>query len=221
MHLTEIDVSRMKTRLLSYVLAFTAAVTSITAQADENAVEAFHRILSQHQTLSADFVQVVVDPNGKPLQQTTGSIDLKKPDLFRWVTDKPYSQELVSDGTYVWLYDKDLEQVTRQPLDKRATATPALLLSNDVKAIEKSFDVQGRTDGNGLWFFQLKPKDKDSLFTELRMSFDNSHLKEMSFSDSLAQQTRITFRNMEEDTILPANLFQFTPPKGVDLIEQN
>ncbi|MFP8965099.1 outer membrane lipoprotein chaperone LolA [Pokkaliibacter sp. CJK22405] len=211
----------MKKRLLTLGTALLLGFTSLVANAEESAVEAFHRILSQHNTWTADFQQVVVDANGRPLQQTTGSIDLQKPDLFRWETDEPYAQLLVSDGKFVWLYDKDLEQVTKQPLDRRATATPALLLSNDVKAIEKSFDVQGRTDGNGLWFFQLKPKDKESLFTELRMSFKDSSLQEMSFSDSLSQQTRITFRNMEEDVMLPSNLFKFTPPEGVDLIEQN
>ncbi len=194
---------------------------SLSAQAAESPVEAFHRLLSMHQTLSADFVQVVVDANGRPLQQTTGKIDLKKPDLFRWETDEPFAQLLVSDGKHLWLYDKDLDQVTRQPLDRRATATPVLLLSNDVQAIEKSFDVQGRTDGSGLWFFLLKPKDKESLFTELRISFKDGHLMEMMFADTLAQQTRITFRNLEEDVLQPADLFTFTVPKGADLIEQN
>ncbi|WP_305856158.1 outer membrane lipoprotein chaperone LolA [Balneatrix alpica] len=193
---------------------------TLLVQAAEQPVQAFQRILAQHKTLSAEFYQVVADANGRPLQQTTGRVDLQKPDRFRWETDEPFAQLLVSDGRYLWLFDKDLEQVTKQPLDKRATHTPALLLSNDVSSLEQSFDIQGHFDGQSLWMFLLRPKDNESLFQELRISFKDEKLLEMMFADTLGQQTRISFKRVEENAMLPSQLFEFVVPKGVDLIEQ-
>src|SRR5690606_41802687 len=37
-------------------------------------------------------------------------ISLKRPRKFRWHTDPPLEQLLISDGEKIWLYDPDLEQ---------------------------------------------------------------------------------------------------------------
>ncbi|HCP56394.1 MAG TPA: outer membrane lipoprotein carrier protein LolA, partial [Pseudomonas sp.] len=110
----------------------------------------------------------------------------------RWHTDAPQEQLLVSNGTKVWLYDPDLEQVTIQTLDQRLTHTPALLLSGDVSKISENFDITSKEAGNVV-DFTLKPKAKDSLFDNLRLSFRDKVLNDMQLVDSIGQRTNILF----------------------------
>ena len=47
------------------------------------------------------------------LEQSQGTVVLARPGKFRWDYLKPFEQQIVADGTKVWIYDKDLEQVAR------------------------------------------------------------------------------------------------------------
>jgi outer membrane lipoprotein-sorting protein len=50
------------------------------------------------------------------------------------------------------------------------------------------------------------------------MGFKDNALQQMILTDSFGNTTQITFSNMKKNPKLPANLFKFTPPKGVDVI---
>ena len=202
--------------LLLAVMAFAVA----PAQADDAvAVARLTALLSQAQTLTARFSQLTLDGSGTQLQETAGELSLKRPGLFRWHTDAPAEQMLVSNGQKVWLYDPDLNQVTIQVLDQRLTHTPALLLSGDVSKISENFTVTHK-EGGSVVDFILKPKAKDSLFDNLRLSFRNGVINDMQLVDSVGQRTNILFLGVKMNETLDASQFSFQVPAGADVIEQ-
>src|SRR3546814_12009268 len=99
-------------------------------------------------------------------------------------------QLLVSIGQKVWLYDPDLEQVTVQQLDQRLTHTPALLLSGDVSTISENFEVSHKEAGEVV-DFTLKPKAKDKLLDNLRLSFRSGVITDMQRTDSVVHRTNL------------------------------
>ena len=152
-------------------------------------------------------------------RETAGELALKRPGLFRWHTDEPMEQLLVSDGKQVWLYDPDLEQVTIQSLDQRLTHTPALLLSGDVSQIRENFEITFK-EGGSVVDFILKPKSKDTLFDSLRLSFRNGVLNDMQLIDSIGQRTNILFMNVKMNEPLDNKQFSFEIPEGADVIQE-
>ena len=117
----------------------------------------------------------------------------------------------------LWLYDPDLEQVTIQKLDQRLTHTPALLLSGDVSRISDNFEVSYQ-ETSGVADFILRPKAKDSLFDNLRLSFRNGVINDMQLIDSVGQRTNILFSGVRMNLPLEQKLFSFQPPPGTDVI---
>ena len=85
--------------------------------------------LTQTTTAKARFAQMVLDRNMKVLQQATGTMAFSRPGKFRWEYQKPYEQTIVGDGERLWIYDKDLNQVTVRKLDRALGASPAALLA--------------------------------------------------------------------------------------------
>lgn len=202
--------------LLLAVMAFAVA----PVQADEAAAVArLTALLSQAQTLTARFSQLTLDGSGTQLQETAGELSLKRPGLFSWHTDAPAEQMLVSNGQKVWLYDPDLNQVTIQVLDQRLTHTPALLLSGDVSKISENFSVTYK-EGGSVVDFILKPKAKDSLFDNLRLSFRSGVINDMQLVDSVGQRTNILFLGVKMNEPLDVSQFSFQVPAGADVIEQ-
>ncbi|CAE6919207.1 MAG: outer membrane lipoprotein chaperone LolA [Pseudomonadaceae bacterium] len=206
-------------RLIRTLLLSAVSLCSLSAMADDASVQRLTQLLNQAQTISARFSQLTLDGGGTQLQETAGELSLKRPGLFRWHTDAPQEQLLVSNGTKVWLYDPDLEQVTIQTLDQRLTHTPALLLSGDVSKISENFDITSKEAGNVV-DFTLKPKAKDSLFDNLRLSFRDKVLNDMQLVDSIGQRTNILFLGVKMNPPINDSEFNFEIPPGADVIQE-
>lgn len=207
-------------RLIRMLLLTVLSFTSVAAMADDEvAVQRLTELLNQAQTINARFSQLTLDDSGTQLQETAGQLALKRPGLFRWHTDAPMEQLLVSNGEKVWLYDPDLQQVTIQTLDQRLTHTPALLLSGDVSKIRENFEISHKEGGNVVDFI-LKPKSKDTLFDSLRLSFRNKVLNDMQLIDSIGQRTNILFLNVKMNEPQDDAQFTFEIPAGADVIQE-
>ncbi len=207
-------------RLIRMLLLTVLSFTSVAAMADDEvAVQRLTELLNQAQTINARFSQLTLDGSGTQLQETAGQLALKRPGLFRWHTDAPMEQLLVSNGEKVWLYDPDLQQVTIQTLDQRLTHTPALLLSGDVSKIRENFEISHKEGGNVVDFI-LKPKSNDTLFDSLRLSFRNKVLNDMQLIDSIGQRTNILFLNVKMNEPQDDAQFTFEIPAGADVIQE-
>lgn len=207
-------------RLTRMLLVALFAVFSVSLQAAEDvAVQRLTSLLNQAQTITGRFSQLTLDGSGTQLQETSGEMALKRPGQFRWHTDAPMEQLLLSNGENIWLYDPDLMQVTIQKMDQRLTHTPALLLSGDVSKIAESFDITLKEGGNVVDFI-LKPKAADSLFESLRLSFRGGVINDMQLIDSVGQRTNILFLGVQMNPSIAADQFTFEPPPGTDVIQE-
>jgi outer membrane lipoprotein carrier protein len=196
-------------------LAMTIAM-SFPALASEGA-ERLTRILDTLETYEATFEQQILDGGGERLQEASGRMWLSRPGQIRWEVDYPYQQVVISDGDEVILYDPDLEQATVQALDERVTHTPALLLSGSANELTESYEVSRSQQGNAE-SFRLVPKDNDTLFEELKMTFRGEQLAALEMLDSTGQRTAISFHDVRTNEPLDDSLFVFEIPEGTDVI---
>lgn len=211
----------ISTLLRSSITALCLVAMPLVASADDQAraAERLNELLSRAKTMTGGFSQMTLSANGANLQETTGTLALKRPGMFRWHTDPPLEQLLVSDGERIWLYDPDLEQVTIQKMDKRLSHTPALLLSGDVSQLQENFNIEW-SEGSSVVDFTLTPKEADSMFDNLRVSFSDGVINDMQMSDPVGQRTNILFRNVQLNQPLDDAQFIFDVPDGVDVISE-
>ncbi len=181
--------------------------------------EALDNFLDGLQTLSGQFEQNLYDENGYLLEKSRGSLSIKRPNKFRWIYQKPYYQLIVADGKKVWIYDKDLEQVTVKTLDNTLGKTPAFLLSRHRK-VEKDFVVnQLPSKQNGITRLELIPKKAtQTQFEKMRINLRDNTLVSFEFLDNLGQTTHIKFTKLRRNRRISNRAFRFTPPAGVDII---
>jgi outer membrane lipoprotein carrier protein len=182
-------------------------------------VDELKSLLQQTTTARAHFAQIVLDANMKMLQQATGTMQFSRPGKFRWEYDKPYEQVIVGDGTRVWLYDKDLNQVTVRRFDRAIGSSPAALLAGS-NEIEKDYALRGLPSRDGLDWLEAVPRTPDTAFERIKLGFGKTGLEAMELRDQFGQITVIRFSTIERNAKLAPELFRFTPPKGVDVISE-
>jgi outer membrane lipoprotein carrier protein len=181
-------------------------------------IEKLKAFAEQTQSARATFTQTVRDKDGATVQTATGKLVFARPGKFRWEYEKPYQQTIVGDGQKLWVYDKDLNQVTVKKLEGGLGSSPAALLagSND---IEQYYNVDAKGIKGGLDWLEAYPRDPDTMFEKVRMGFKGNSLDTMELYDHLGQVTVIRFGKIERNPKLAASLFSFTPPAGADVIE--
>jgi len=200
-------------RILSWVgLLLSLAGTAAAAGADT-----LKNYLRETNAASAQFTQVVYDRDMRKLQETSGTMYFSRPGRIRWSYEKPYEQLIVGDGEKLWVYDKDLNQVTVKAITQAIGGSPAALLagSND---IDKDFRLIAAGLEDGLEWIEAVPRSGESTFQKVRMGFGKSGLEAMDLTDGFGQLTLVRFSSIVRNPKLSPELFRFTPPKGADVI---
>lgn len=185
--------------------------------ATAGAVDSLRQFMNTTQTLRAEFSQLVVVKGGKKPQQSSGTLAIARPGKLRWEIVKPYPQLMLGDGQKFWIYDPELAQVTVKKMGDALGGTPAAILSggND---FERNFKLKEAGESEGLQWVEAIPKNSEAGFDKVRLGFTGSDLKAMELFDNFGQTTLLHFTKIERNPALPAGLFQFKPPKGVDVI---
>lgn len=200
------------------IITITAILIFTTSSLFANNTDDLVKKMQQIQSMSADFTQKLVDGQNNGQLNSVGTMELKKPKFFKWTTSKPNNQEIVSNGSKLWIYDGDLEQLIVKKVSNNISQFPYLiLLSKNTNNINKLFNVTKKNDNT----YILTPKD-DQMINNIKIKFaPNGQLKGLGISTSLHQYTQITFSNVKTNikTIKNSN-FNFKAPKGTDTIDE-
>ena len=196
-------------------------LTSMAGRAAEPAVDdgeaLVNAFVNDVVTFSADFEQSLIDPDGRMLEKTSGTLEIRRPGRFRWIYEEPYEQWLVADGANIWSYDVDLEQVTVKPQAEALANTPALLLGGSGEAMQQ-FEHGGSFVESGLTWVRLLPIDTESGFRRVELGFDDGRLSRMVFLDNLEQTTLVVLKDVAVNAPIDASRFRFAVPEDVDVV---
>ena len=199
-----------------------------TARADS--IQVLAAFLKNTQSAQARFVQTVTTPPrpGRVARQkvSTGHFAFIRPEHFRFDYEKPYAQSIVADGHTLWVYDKDIAQVTSKPLNQALLNTPASIIAwaQDVSALEKVFTLQAENAEGGVEWVKLIPLQKDGPMQSLRIGLRATQvgvsLASLVMEDAFNQDSVLVF---EDFVFNPKSLtlesFAFKPPVGVEVIK--
>ncbi len=203
----------------------------VASQAFASGTEQLKAFVAQVHSARGTFVQQEVRAPSKAQQgasgvlstgggkggTSSGTFTFARPGKFIWQYEKPYSQLLQADGDKLYVYDKDLNQVTVRTLGGALGASPAAILfgSND---LDKNFTLRDAGVKAGIDWLELTPKAKDTQFQSVGIGFKDGNLEAMELHDVFGNVTLLTFSNIQKNPPLPADAFKFTVPKGADVI---
>ncbi|MBY0474511.1 MAG: outer membrane lipoprotein chaperone LolA [Nitrosomonas sp.] len=192
----------------------------IPALAEATAINSLKTFIQETRTVRANFSQTLYDKNSRAIQESTGTMQFERPEKFRWAYEKPYEQLIVGNGTQVWFYDHDLNQVTVRQFNLAIGSSPAALLAGS-STIEDNFELVELGVQNEMEWLEAIPKNKESNFEFIQMGFSpDGTLKVMALRDNFGQTTLLSFSELDKNPTLPADLFTFIPPDNADVISE-
>lgn len=206
----------MKTfRRLAVVAALSLAPALTFAASAQEQLKAFVATVS---AATGSFSQYTVNTQGRTQPAQTGVFSFQRPGKFKWAVQKPYEQQVISDGKTVYQFDPDLAQVTERKVDAAIGTSPAAILFGS-GSLEQSFDVTALPSKDGVDWLRAKPRTADAGFSRVDIGMKDNLPVRVELLDSFGQTTRVDLSSIAANPSLPAKEFQFTAPKGVDVVK--
>jgi outer membrane lipoprotein carrier protein len=212
------------------------ALSGFALAESESGSEQLRQFVRNSKTAEGDFVQQQLrapkanepqDKGLKVIRQTQGHFVFQRPGRFVWDTQKPYEQKLITNGTQLVLWDKDLNQATFRPAGQALASTPAAILFGEA-SLDQHFELIDGEERLGMKWVALLPKNDPSAknkndlpYTKIAIGMSNGLPKALELVDGLGSVVLVTLDRIQLNVNLPANRFNFIPPTGAEVLRLN
>lgn len=206
-------------RWLAAIVFSSISTLALPLFAQATAIEQFKSFAAGSKSAKGEFVQQqvkLVDGKPKVTKTSTGNFVFARPGKFIWTYLKPYEQTLQTDGEQLYIYDKDLNQVTIKKIGNALSASPAAILFGGGE-IEKSFTLKEIGNKQGLDWLEAVPKEKDPNFEHIGIGMKDGVPVAMELRDGFGQVSLLTLKNIEKNPAIKTDQFKFIVPAGADV----
>ena len=206
--------------LLLALLPAVAANPTLDVHAIAQAVDNRYNHL---QTLQAEFTETY---RGAGIERTeSGSLWLKKPGKMRWEYRSPKEKLFLSDGKDAWFYlpgDRQVRRSSVKKLDDLRSPLGFLLgktrLEKELDGLSAAPDVTPTTAGNVV--LRGVPKAMADRVNEVVLEITpDYHIARIQFEEADESVTEYRFSEQKENAAIADQLFRFSPPAGVEVVD--
>jgi len=168
----------------------------------------------------ASFTQSFTPKGFKSAQVESGTVVFGTLPMMRWSYARPEEKLFVFDGNRSWFYVPGDKQVTVTNLDAGRRAELPFLVIGDPAAREKNFVVRESSRG-GAVVVTLQPRSAAAMIRSVSVTIaPATHLiQRVDYTDREGNQTSFALSGIRRRS-LTNDLFKFTPPAGVQVVEQ-
>ena len=170
---------------------------------------------------SASFIQTYEGGVLRRKASESGTVYVKKPGRMRWDYTSPEKKLFVSDGQTMFLYFPADKQVMKNPVPDQDQATSAVLFLMGKGDIVRDFNVKWAEGGTvNTYRLRLDPKTRQAEYDWLEVAADRHTLQIVGLTAADAQGGRssFSFSNFKENVGLADKMFQFSIPRGTEVI---
>ena len=208
------------------ILAATALPALVGAQPKDSpkaqdGIEQLREFMIGAKSARGEFEQKLLKTSGSA-ETTSGSFSFVRPGKFRWEVKKPYSQLMVSDGTQLFFFDKDLNQVVVRKLSDVLGATPAAILfgSNEFERNFKLSLLASKGEVEWVEALPLASGAREAGFEKMNMGFKGSLPVGMEVKDAFGRTSVFSFTGMQRNAPISDSEFKFSIPAGAEVVRQ-
>ncbi|MBF6570235.1 MAG: outer-membrane lipoprotein carrier protein LolA [Candidatus Binataceae bacterium] len=203
------------------VAAFPALVfagAGITTSRLDHLLDRVQAHYRQTNSFEAKFSEELTSPGGIK-RKRKGTLYYRKPGRMRWEFAAPDSETIVSDGTIVYSYQPDLNQVIETPVKQLLKSPGAVTFLLGFGDLRRDFKVSSPVteQPDGLTHLILIPREGGNR-TDVGLNKKNLNLISLQVIDAAGDSTFLRFRGWQENPVLADSLFNFTVPSGADIV---
>lgn len=160
-------------------------------------------------------------------EQAEGWLYFQKPCRMRWQYQTPPEQkkEIVADGREVWMFIPQDAVVMVYPLNKVLRSDLVMRFFSGMGELSKDFHISWNRppEAGANYVIDFFPRQSQPELKRLTLTINPQtyQVEKMEFTNSLGEETRFAFSQVQLNIKLEPGFFTFTPPPGVQVVREN
>ena len=216
----------MQKQWASFVAVILASVSLAGQSGSLSVDEIVSHLQKRYDTLddfSADFQHTYAGGLLSTSNIEHGIVHVKKPGRWRFNYSTPENKSFICNGTSIYSYFPEDQQVILSQLPANPRASPPALFLSGVGNLRQDFNVEIQetltSNGQSLTL-RLTPtvSSADYEFLVLTLNAENYNIEIMATTDFQGGVSTYTFSNLQENTGLSDTFFEFDVPQDVEVI---
>lgn len=207
-------------------LCVTAVSLLISAGAVHPEIHDVQSVLDRMETtyagrsFSADFHQISTLEALDVTETASGRVYFSHPGKMRWTYNVPTPQEVISDGTFLWIYRPDQNQVLKGDARAFFNSGAGGAFLSDISKVREQYTAAIESTGGPHIQLRLTPKVPSPEIQSILVNIDksNDHITQVTTYNPYGDATTLRFWNILFSELDPSR-FTFSPPEGTDVIE--
>jgi len=192
----------------------------IAAPALADVVDKVQARYDETKDFTANVQQELVMASAGKSMKASGKVAFKKPGKMRWTLTEGVSQVIVADGTTLWFYEPDEQQVLKAPFQIAFRSSTPISFLTGVGRLKSDFDVKVEDGGGGPLRLRLQPRgDSDLGALILTVDPKSYDIVGAEVTDPIGNITKLQFSDLHRNVGLADDAFHFEAPPGVDVVE--
>ena len=205
---------------------FALSAATLGAHTADAAIDRAVAAYAKMATVSATFEQKLTNPLTGSTMVAQGEVQRRKPNLIAVRFTDPAGDRIVIDGKAIWMYlpSTNPGQAYKMPL-----AAGGAGAFDPVQLMEQPRSRYDITDGGAttlgdrrVHIVTLVPKSADAPFASAKVWIDAADglIRQFEVKEASGLTRHIRLLTMKPNATIPASTFTFTPPNGVQIVDQ-
>jgi outer membrane lipoprotein carrier protein len=210
---------------LAVAMLWHVAAVVHTANADSADLNKVIRGIEQHyggKSFKASFFQQSILKSMQITDTAEGYLIVQPPGKMRWEYTVPDVQSIITDGQTMWIYrPADKQVMVGKAPEFFGGGKGAGLLSN-ISQLRKGFTIELQPAQNEKHYrLKLVPRKTTPDLTDIIMSVDKGSFRidQVVTHNAYGDETRIALSHYQFGVHPKEDLFHFTIPKGVEVVQ--
>jgi len=151
----------------------------------------------------------------------SGTLLLLKPGRMRWEYSSPAGKLFLLDGKYAWFYTRGDPQVQRIPSKQLDDLrSPLRFLLGHTELAKELNHLTLAAASNGRFTLTGQPKGQEARVARLSLTVTaDGAITAIEIEETDGALTHFTFNGEQPNAAIPAQVFHFTPPPGVPVLD--
>ncbi len=207
----------MKNYFIHFILLLCFMLTS-PAQA-ANIEDELQKKYKQINTMQTKFNQKLTHRESGSVERREGTLIFQKPLNVRWETKDPNAELLLITDKIIWNYLPDEEVAYKYEPNLMQDMQALLEVITGQAKLGEDFEVRTIGKEGELTVLQLLPYEPKPEMVEAIIGIDtkNMLIKKASIVDFYGNINTLEFTSIETNIKVAKDVFNFTPPKGIDV----
>ncbi|HMO18622.1 MAG TPA: outer membrane lipoprotein chaperone LolA [Oligoflexia bacterium] len=152
---------------------------------------------------------------------SSGRLLFQRPGKMNWEYLEPNPQHFITDGVHVWYYEPMVNQVTVGELTSTFSSEIPVSFLLGIGRLDDSFELKSVCKNSGGILLELTPRLEDKNLKKFLLLVSEKSFLPIGASvlDVGDTSTEFLFTDLRENPEFGGKEFEFTPPKGVDIVK--